>query len=174
MANRLYKFLQEVALFCLDTSRIICIENPLNSLLWLTTFIQPLVRRMQFVAHQACACGGSRPKATALLHNHSEFNRINQSCPGVSKHHKHKQWGYDVDTRTYATKSEAAYPIPLAQAIADACCRIAKAKGWSPAMQTIPRVTHCPLLEPPWPISPRPFFSPKLPCGPCDLVSHKE
>ena len=147
MANRLYKFLQEVALFCLDTSRVICIENPLNSLLWLTTFIQPLVRRMQFVAHQACAYGGSRPKATALLHNHSEFNRINQSCPGVSKHHKHKQWGYDVGTCTYATKSEAAYPMALAQAIADACCRIAKAKGWSPAMQTIPPSHSLPFVR---------------------------
>ena len=130
-ANKLYSFLTKVAIICLDSSKIIAIENPRRSLYWRTSFVKPLLRRMKFVSHQACAYSGQRPKFTSILHNNDEFNVICKTCPGESSSHVHLPWGLK-DDNTFATKEEAAYPLPLAYEFAAAFARIAMTQGWNP------------------------------------------
>lgn len=117
-ANKLYSFLTDVALYCVKNNKTFCMENPRNSLYWLTSYVQPLFQFLKFTAHQACAYGGHRPKWTALLHNNDGFLDICKTCPGESQQHVHKPWGYDVDKQQLSPKEEAAYPLPLAHAIA--------------------------------------------------------
>ena len=131
-ANTLYAFLTEIALYCVEHEKVICIENPRSSLYWLTSFAQPLIKLLKFTAHQACAYGGQRPKWTALLHNNDGFFNICRTCPGQSKQHIHKPWGYDMDKQQFSTKEEAAYPVDLAYAIACVFAEVAVLKGWLP------------------------------------------
>ena len=136
-ANTLYAFLTKVALFCVEHGKLICVENPRSSLYWLTSYAQPLMKQLRFTAHQACAYGGHRPKWTALLHNHSGFQVICKTCPGESKQHVHKPWGYDVDKQQFSTKEEAAYPVGLAYDIACVFANEAVKRGWLPPLNQL-------------------------------------
>ena len=106
--------------FCLDHGKLVCIENPRSSLYWKTTFFQPLVNRLKFTAHQACAYGSSRPKWTALAHNTTTLLKFNHVCPGIGALHKHKPWGVvnGPAGRKFSTAEETAYPLALAYRIA--------------------------------------------------------
>lgn len=123
-ANKLYDFVTKIALICVSRNIVVAIENPKNSLLWRTTFVQPLYEHLTFVAHQACAYGGARPKWTAVLHNHVLFNQLCKVCPGESTKHVHSSWGLATDG-TFATKQEAF-------AIASIFAQIVLDQGWKP------------------------------------------
>ena len=131
-ANCLYAFLTSIALWCCKNKKIVCIENPKNSLYWRTSFFAPLTQLLAFTVHQACAYGSERPKQTALAHNHAAFAKINKLCPGESPSHKHKPWGLVDGAAVFATKEETAYPLPLAYEIAFAIASCAVAQGWQP------------------------------------------
>lgn len=120
-ANILYKFVTQVAIFCIEMGMLIVIENPRSSLHWRTTFFAPLKWLLRFTAHQACAYGSERPKWTALAHNTKALSSLCKCCSGLSKSHKHKPWGVvygENSTRKFSTAEETAYPMPLAYAIA--------------------------------------------------------
>ena len=79
-ANILYKFVTDVALFCIDAGMIVAIENPRASLYWKTSFFAPLRKYLKFTEHQACAYGSERPKWTALAHNTVALTKLCKCC----------------------------------------------------------------------------------------------
>lgn len=134
-ANLLYKFITDVALYCVSAGMIVVIENPRSSLYWKTSFFAPLKNILTFTAHQACAYGSERPKWTALAHNTNALTHLCKSCPGESKQHKHKPWGMVADhggQKKFSTAEETAYPMPLAYAIAFHLAHELIARGWEP------------------------------------------
>ena len=132
-ANKLYHFVTSIAIECLDRGFIVCIENPRSSLYWKTSFFKPLIGRLVFTAHQACAYGSSRPKWTVLAHNTVHLRSLNQSCPGVSSTHVHKPWGVNAKTACFSTSEETAYPPLLAYNIAYRLALELMDKGWKPS-----------------------------------------
>ena len=140
-ANSIYHFITAAAEFCLDHGKLVCIENPRSSLHWKTTFFQPLVNRLKFTAHQACAYRSSRPKWTALAHNTTTLLKLNHVCPGISALHKHKPWGVVNGPAgcKFSTAEETAYPLALAYRIAYSLAQELVLRGWNP-----PPVAFCP------------------------------
>ena len=139
-ANSIYHFITAAAEFCLDHGKLVCIENPRSSLHWKTTFFQPLVNRLKFTAHQACAYGSSRPKWTALAHNTTTLLKLNHVCPGISALHKHKPWGVVNGPAgcKFSTAEETAYPLASAYRIAYSLAQELVLRGWNP-----PPVAFC-------------------------------
>ena len=119
-ANRLYDFLSRLVQKLVLRGVPIVIENPRNSIYWLTSFFQIIKHHFSFTAHQACAYGSKRPKWTALAHTHNRFSRINKCCPGVCDSHVHEEWGFKWNNhhKVFATSEETAYPMQLAAEIA--------------------------------------------------------
>lgn len=134
-ANALYKFVTQVAQYCISCGLIVVIENPRSSLYWRTSFFAPLRKLLQFTAHQACAYGSDRPKWTVLAHNTSTMTAVCKVCPGVSKTHRHKPWGISIgvdNTKKFSTAEETAYPPLLAYTMAYAIAQQLVQKGWQP------------------------------------------
>ena len=133
-ANAIYHFITTAAEYCLDHEKLVCLENPRLSLYWKTTFFRPLINRLKFTAHQACAYGSNRPKWTVLAHNTTTLLDLNHVCPGVSPLHKHKPWGvvHGPTGRKFSTSEETAYPLPLAYHIAYYLAQELVLRGWSP------------------------------------------
>ena len=131
-ANKLYHYVTHVALNCIQRNLIVCIENPRSSLYWKTTFFQPLVKHLNFTAHQACAYGSQRPKWTVLAHNTRTLHSLNQVCPGEAPGHHHKPWGVVGTSGTFSTSEETAYPPLLAYHIAYHLAMELVQRGWSP------------------------------------------
>ena len=122
-ANMLYSFVAEVMDRCSELGKPCAIENPRNSLFWLTT---PMVERKHthldcVQDHQACAYGSKRDKWTRLLANFVEIHQICLTCP---KNHVHEPWGRVQfgAKRVFATSLEVHYPTGLCDAIAKAFC----------------------------------------------------
>ena len=130
-ANALYKFITDICLYCLNADLTVCIENPRSSIYWRTSFFQPLAGLLTFTIHQACAYGSERPKWTALAHNTSTLKNLNLTCPGVSNNHKHRPWGL-VNSQTFSTAEETAYPMKLAFHIAFYLTQHVVKLGWTP------------------------------------------
>ena len=131
-ANRLYDFLSRLIQKLVVKGIPIVIENPRNSLYWLTSFFQIIKHHFGFTAHQACAYGSKRPKWTALAHTHSRFALINKRCPGLSKHHVHRLGVFKWSGRNkiFATSEETAYPMELASEIAHAFKDVLQDQNW--------------------------------------------
>ena len=131
-ANALYAFVTKVSLECMALNKVVCIENPRSSLYWRTSFFAPLARLLSFTIHQACAYGSERPKWTALAHNTTTMCQLNNLCPGIGPHHKHKPWGLVNNGLTFSTAEETAYPMRLAYHIAFYLAEHAMTLGWKP------------------------------------------
>ena len=131
-ANALYAFVTRVSLECIALKKVVCIENPRSSIYWRTTFFGPLRNLLTFTIHQACAYGSERPKWTALAHNTSTMHQLNNICPGIGPHHKHKPWGLINDGLTFSAAEETAYPMRLAFHIAFYLAEHAMTMGWTP------------------------------------------
>ena len=131
-ANRLYDFLSRLVQKLVLKGIPIVIENPRNSLYWLTSFFQAIKHNFSFTAHQACAYGSRRPKWTALAHTHHRFSRINKCCPGVCDTHIHDEWGFKWHgaQKVFATSEETAYPMELAAEIALAFKDVLQEQHW--------------------------------------------
>ena len=97
--------------FCCSLGKLFMIENPRNSLFWLTTRWKEssCAGALYFCEHQACAHGGRRPKWTRLAANFPHVGAINGKCPG-----NHKQ---GASKRIFATALEVHYPPALCKAI---------------------------------------------------------
>ena len=131
-ANILYAFITRVSLECIALGKVVCIENPRSSLYWRTSFFAPLKPLLSFTIHQACAYGSERPKWTALAHNTSTMHQLNNLCPGIGPHHRHKPWGLINNGLSFSTAEETAYPMKLAFHIAFYLAEHAASKGWVP------------------------------------------
>ena len=131
-ANILYAFITRVSLECIALGKAVCIENPRSSLYWRTSSFAPLKPLLSFTIHQACAYGSERPKWTALAHNTSTMHQLNNLCPGIGPHHRHKPWGLINNGLSFSTAEEAAYPMKLAFHIAFYLAEHAVSQGWVP------------------------------------------
>ena len=114
-ANKLYCFTSKAVKFALQHGLIIAVENPLNSMFWLTSFWQEVAHLLSYFVHHACAYGSDRKKATQVASNSDAFANLTALCPGD---HTHKPWGIDFSTKQFATSIETEYPTGLCKAIA--------------------------------------------------------
>ena len=103
--------------------KLFMLENPRNSLFWLTTvWIESVcAHELYFQDHQACGYGSKRPrpKWTRLAAIFPEVSSINAVCPGD---HQHEGWGLVQrgSKRVFATSLEVRYPKRLCEAIVHA------------------------------------------------------
>ena len=139
-ANRLYHLTSELVKWAVQEGCLICIENPQFSYFWQTTFMQGVLHLLQFTIFQTCRYGGKRPKRTMLAFNAEEFKTINKMCTGASSDHQHEKWGVINATQTFATASEAAYPMTLARTLAAAFVLALHHRGINMPPETIAEI----------------------------------
>ena len=123
LANQMYSESCSLFHFCALRGILVTMENPSNSLFWLT---QPFIDLQQLVVlfhsdSQMCMMGGTRPKWTRLVANFSAIEELNVACDNS---HQHQPWGKAKDAHgqeVFATSLEAEYPrrfcIALVQCI---------------------------------------------------------
>ena len=120
-ANILYSFATEVLELCCNLNKLFMLENPRNSLFWITTVWSEsdCAHHLHFQDHQACGYGSKRPKWTRLAANFAEVATVDAVCPG---NHQHEAWGIvqQGSKRVFATSLEVHYPVDLCEAIAHA------------------------------------------------------
>ena len=120
-ANVLYEFTAEVMDLCTLLGKACMVENPRNSLFWVTTWWAECDSNghHHISDHQACAYGAQRPKWTRLTANFEQVHTICNTCPGD---HTHLPWGVirSGNKRIFATSLEVHYPKQLCEAIAHA------------------------------------------------------
>ena len=138
-ANKLYELVAKIVSFAHDRKLVVVVENPRSSLFWRTKYWQSVAKTMGYTAHQACAFGGSRPKWTVLAWSHPVFAKLCMTCPGESADHVHQPWGLvqTSEGRHFSTSEEAAYPKPLALAIARCFAEVCIQNGWSPPLEQL-------------------------------------
>ena len=118
-ANALIDFTAWHAAKVTDEGHQGCMENPANSLLWAWQEIQGLGDRgWSRIEYHACAWGGARRKAQALLSSMNELSAIAQGkC-----HHTHAPWEWDPYQKNgcwvYPSKEESDYPADFCLAVA--------------------------------------------------------
>ena len=110
----MYQFSAELVEMCDRHDIPFTVENPANSLLWLTPFLKPLVQRLFYHVVDACEYGSEHKKTTGFLAN---FNapRLQQRCKGD---HTHKVWTISKTESgewQFDTAKEAEYPFKLAR-----------------------------------------------------------
>ena len=132
-ANKLYAFVTKLVLKLVALGVPVVIENPRNSIYWLTTFFQEIKKHFVFTAHQACAYGGKRPKWTALAHTHKIFpvstNVVQEKVSLISMRLGVFRFTY-INERVFATSEETAYPMDLAAEIASAFKDVSHENNW--------------------------------------------
>ena len=123
-ANMLAKFVVFLLQKGLEWESIVCIENPLNSWMWvvLQHFVNetqcPAVTRawnaMFDVVFSNCAHGGERPKQTLFRVTHPFLQPLAKECPG---NHKHKPYAINktFGAWKFDTAGESEYPLLLCQ-----------------------------------------------------------
>ena len=121
-ANRLYKFVAELIPQLHESGKSWFVENPTNSLMWLTSWFQALLHWLMNVnkdtnypgqswdwAHtQMCMHGGERNKRASLLYGGKwSLRPLALAC---DEKHTHKPWGFDQNKGGFATAKERNYP----------------------------------------------------------------
>ena len=111
-ANKLYAFTAEVCLKLDELGIAWSIENPKNSLFWLTSWLVKLRASSDIseVHFQHCMHGGTRDKRTMLWVSHSfDLSALTAKCDGK---HTHSPWGVSAG-RGFLTAQERNYPALL-------------------------------------------------------------
>ena len=119
-ANVLYEFTAEVMDLCTLLGKACMVENPRNSLFWVTTWWAECDSNghHHISDHQACAYGAQRPKWTRLTANFEQVHTICNTCPGD---HTHLPWeSYEVATNEFlqhpwkcTTRNSSAKLLPM-------------------------------------------------------------
>lgn len=140
-ANMLYSFCAEVLELCCLLGKLFMLENPRNSLFWVTTVWSEsnAAEQLYYQEHQACGYGSKRPKWTRLAANFPEVHTVDATCPGD---HKHESWGIIQHgaKRVFATSLEVHYPQGLCKAIVHAFVLQLLQKGLT--FQSNPSLQH--------------------------------
>ena len=125
-ANELYQVTCELITLCQQHKILWSCENPGRSFMWQTTSFVSLFHTIHCESTQLhpCMYGSSRRKLTRLIHNIPSFRQLCQMCDNS---HEHEPWGQKPDG-SWATSEEAAYPWPLARAIAASRFAIARTR----------------------------------------------
>ena len=92
LANEMYEESCKIFEHCVSKGILVTMENPSNSLFWLTTpFLQLLQKvSIHFADMQMCMLGGQRPKWTRLASSFEAIAELNISC---DKSHTHRCHG---------------------------------------------------------------------------------
>ena len=127
LANSTYEATTEIALHAASLGASLSVENPLNSLFWLTTATATMLSKLagKDVVFDHCMMGGRRDKTTRLWtfvpqgQDASLFQSLTLRC---SRDHEHASWKPRwVDNRwIFPTADEAAYPTVLCTRLASA------------------------------------------------------
>ena len=112
-ANCLYHALADSVKETTKHGVIHIVENPRGSLFWRTAAWLRIRDLFNYTSFQACACGGRRPKHTALALTHPAFAKFCRSCDDCPDH---LPWG--LSSSGWATSEEAVYPIPFCEQVA--------------------------------------------------------
>jgi len=121
-ANALYRATAVIVQFCVLYGILVSIENPLNSLFWLTKPMVELFASWEGfrVVFDSCMMGGQRDKATLWWCNKKIFSPLALRC---SRDHQHKNWTPVFDKANkrfnFPTAEEAAYPEILCERVAN-------------------------------------------------------
>ena len=124
IANQLYHLTSKLVRWASDTGVIFVVENPQFSLFWATTFWTEVAHLAMYATFHSCQYGSSRKKKTMFASNALEFLTISAKCPGQNSKHKHARWGFNRQSKTFATADETAYPMGLAKLIAVVFTRV--------------------------------------------------
>ena len=120
MANQLYQAITSVVMLANSFDLCVVVENPGNSLYWLTSFARAYIDNISsfWVAFHNCAHGGDRDKLTKFWSNKDWLNQLEMKCDGS---HTHKSWKPRVQDGelVFPTAEEAAYPWLLCKRIAN-------------------------------------------------------
>lgn len=136
-ANKLYALAIEVLVFCALRGIVISFENPTNSWLWAALTLLSAqhsveaaraYNALEKVVFHACCHGSLRRKSTAWLGTASVYSSLAAVC---NNDHEHAPWGvrWSNGGWVFDTASEAAYPILLAQRVAECLVRVATSRG---------------------------------------------
>ena len=129
-ANKLYRF-TAIAVVALHRDGIPwSIENPKNSLMWLTSWFSNMIAiadevdsdfTFSKVTFHACMHGGQRDKATTFWYGIVDLSELEATCDGL---HSHLPWGRTKEPGTnWATGEERNYPDLLCRRIATRVAR---------------------------------------------------
>ena len=118
LANQLYDAIADIVLLLHQWDVCVVLENPKNSLYWLTSFALRFLSTIggyTFDFHN-CAHGGSRDKLTRFWSNKTWMAPLAILC---DKSHQHESWRPRVENGklVFPTAQEAAYPWLLCQRI---------------------------------------------------------
>ena len=136
-ANKLYAFTARAVAKLEGLGIAWSIENPSNSLMWLTSWFVHLkelkdstsdAMHYDRVSFHMCMHGGRRPKSTDLIFGGGvDFSDLERKCDGK---HEHLPWGLSKEPgEMFVTASERNYPQLLARRMAT---RAATACGAKP------------------------------------------
>ena len=118
-ANVLYEFSARIALLCEEFGTLFTIENPQNSLLWVTPYFKPLVNKFHMHVADSCEYGSAHKKSTGFLANFIS-ERLQKKCRGDHQHAAWKVKQLDSGEWSFDTAQAAEYPTDLAKEIAAA------------------------------------------------------
>ena len=142
-ANKLYCATKQLALLALSLNIRISIENPTNSLFWVTKPMLELFEEFpgNFNVFHSCMMGGDRDKQTTWWCNDAFFESFNLPC---SKDHDHKPWTPAVSSTGvhYPTSDEAAYPAVLCDRVVALIVQDLIQRGISPIHTFEEQVKH--------------------------------
>ena len=119
-ANKLYWATKIIATLAIQLGLRVSIENPTNSLFWLTDPIRQLLEEhpgRHNIFHN-CMMGGNRDKKTTWWASDSFFDSFQLECSGD---HEHKPWSPTIQTGSrlfFPTSEEAEYPPLLCERVA--------------------------------------------------------
>ena len=120
LANQLYDSIATIVLFVHGLDVCLAIENPKNSLYWLTSFTQRFLMAVPgfWTDFHNCCHGGTRDKLTRLWCNKDWLSSLQIFCDNS---HAHDSWRPRVQDGhlLFPTAQEAAYPWLLCERIAN-------------------------------------------------------
>ena len=136
-ANASYSGMARLIIFLIKLNVSISVENPLNSLFWLTSAMMEAFRVLgagHYTVLQHCMHGENRDKSTKLWSynprspNENLLVSLGLMC---DKQHTHKSWKpYRLNGKLcFPTKEEAAYPFLLCHRLASIFVREATARS---------------------------------------------
>eukprot|EP00435_Cladocopium_sp_Y103_P011282 s3229_g2.t3 len=142
-ANASYSAMAQLIILLVTLGVAVSVENPLNSLFWLTSFIVKLMQQIQghSTVLQHCMHGGKRDKKSKFWSfnprnpDHNLLQSMGLLCDGSHTHQSWKpRW---VDGKlVFPTAEEAAYPELLCKRLASIYLDEARARGLAP-VQTL-------------------------------------
>ena len=114
-ANLVYAAACRIILACHASGTAWSLENPTNSLFWLTSFWRCVMKQTDpwYATFHSCMYGGARAKSTTLAGSMAKLATLSVDC---DKQHNHLPWG--KTSTGFATAEETEYPLGLCVALA--------------------------------------------------------